>query len=234
MTKSFLSTIISCITIVVALFTAPSLNASLMTYSTYSSWSSQVTGVSTEDITGPTGSATYQYFGKGTQSVSFGNATFSQSGSLGNGLFYVIGTGYSAGFPTAPIISSQRETTGVANIQITFDFAVSGFALNFGTKNGSNVSFQLFNNATSVDTFTLASTGGNAYNTTNFVGAIDTTFNSVLIKTADQFLNVNNVADTSPSNSDSAVPEPSTFFMFGLGGVGLVVRAFCRRKIAKN
>ena len=234
MTKSFLSTIIICITVAAALFASTSLNASLITYNTYSSWSSQVTGVSTEDITNPSGSSTYQYFGKGTQSVSFGNATFSQSGTLGNGFFYVIGTGYSAGLPTAPIISSQRETTGVANIQITFDFAVSGFALNFGTKNGSDVSFQLFNNATSIDTFTRTSTGGNAYNTTNFVGATDTPFTSVLIKTTDQFLNVNNVADSSPANSDSPVPEPSTFFLLGLGGIGLVVRAFRRRKPAKK
>ncbi|MEI8017125.1 MAG: PEP-CTERM sorting domain-containing protein [Schlesneria sp.] len=234
MTRSFLSSIISCITLSVALFDAPSLNASLMIYNDYSSWSSHVTGVSTEDITNPTGNSTYQYFGKGTQSVSFGNATFSQSGTLGNGFFYVIGTGYSAGLPTAPVISSQRETTGVANIQITFDFAVSGFALNFGTRNGSDVSFQLFNNSTIVDTFTKASTGGNAYNTTNFVGATDTPFTSVLIKTTDQFLNINNVADSSPSNSDSAVPEPSTFFLLGLGGIGLFVRALRRKKPASN
>ena len=233
-TKSFRSSIVVCITMAVTLFAAGSLNASLMTFNTYSSWNSQVTGVSTEDITNPPGNSTYQYFGKGTQSVDFGNATFSHNGALGNGFFYVIGSGFSAGLPTAPIISSQRETTGVANIQIKFDFLVSGFALNYGTKNGSNVSFQLFNGATSIDTFTKSSTGGNAYNTADYVGATDTTFNTVLIKTTDQFLNINNVADSSPFTSFASVPEPSTFAMLSLGGLGMIVHAFRRRKLLNN
>ncbi len=235
--KSFRNMIVVCVAFAAILFVAGSSNASLITYSNFADWNSNVTNVSNEAILNPTAPATFQDLGSGNQSIEFGNATFSQTASYGAAEFYVIGSGFSSGLPTAPIVSSERtNSTDVTNIKIVFGYVVNGFALNFGTSNvlgttnGSTVSFQLLNGSTSVDSFTKASTGGNYFNTTDFVGATDTAFDTVLITATDYTLNVNNVYDATPSSS--SVPEPSTFAMLCIGGVGLAVRAFRRKKLA--
>ena len=230
--KSFRRMIVASVALSVIVFVARSSNASLMTYNNFADWNSNVTNVSYEEILNPTPPSTFQSLGSGNQSIEFGNATFSQTASYGDAQFYVIGSGYSAGLPTAPIISSeQTNSTDVTNIKIVFSYTVTGFALNFGTTDGSTVTFELFNGSTSIDTFTRGSTGGDNFNTSDFVGATDTAFDTVLITATDYTLNVNNVYDSTPSGS---VPEPSTFAMLCIGSIGLAIRSVGRKKLANR
>ena len=222
--------IVVCMATAATLLAGSSLNAALITYTDFASWNSNVSGVTAEVILDPMPPSTFQSFGSGDQSVDFGNATFSQTGSLGDAQFFVIGSGFS-GVPA--FVSSQQKTVGVANIQIDFAYAVKGFALNFGTENATNVSFELFNTGISVDSFTQASTSGGIFSTADFIGATsDAEFTTVLITTTDSLLNVNDVYDA--TSFGAVVPEPSTFAMFSLGGIGLAFSAYRRRKLLND
>lgn len=233
MTKSFRKVNIVCIAMAATFFVAGSLSASLIhNYVDYNDWNSHLTNVASEVIEEPLGHSTYMQYAPG-YSLEVGNAIFTQPDSPGSPLFFLVGSGFS-GVP--PIVTSKLDdgVTGVTNFQIDFGHDLNGFAINFGTKNGSTVNFELFNAAgDSVGAFSKGSTGGSVFNTTDFVGVTDTPFTRILITTTDQYLNLNKLHDDSPFNPPS-VPEPSTIALLSLGGIGLAVTSCRRRKFAKK
>jgi hypothetical protein len=258
----FRKIIIASIAMVATWFAGRSVDASLITYGDYPSWYSHVTGIATVDISDPSPPSTFAGYGTGDQSLYFNDSTnnfyyqFSQNGSLGNARFYNIGS-KASGHPA--VISSQQQTYGVANIQVDFFSSVSAFSLDYGTRNGSDVTFTLINydqnsDPMVVDTFTQSSTGNSQYAITNFARATDTSlFSAVLITTNDIALYINHVSTatvlppssplnppgplldpTDPSNppnpSNITVPEPSSFVLLSVGGVGLAVGMIRRRQ----
>jgi hypothetical protein len=160
----------------------------------------------------------YIYFGSGDASVTYDGVTFSTSAILSDGAFYNVGVVFS-GDPA--VLSSQEQSVGVANILITLPVVADAFSLDYGTFNGSAVTFLLSNG----DSFTQGSTGS-SYATPDF---FDVTghgdFTSVLVTSGDYVLNVNNI-------DYSAVPEPLTLSLFGAGLLGL--GALRRRKARKQ
>ncbi|HXQ13352.1 MAG TPA: PEPxxWA-CTERM sorting domain-containing protein [Caulobacteraceae bacterium] len=142
-------------------------------------------------------------FGGPGSSTVIDGVTFSTSPTLGNGNFYNVGPLFS-GDPA--VLSDQQETVGLANILISLPAAVTSFALDYGTFNGSPVTFLLSNG----DSFTQASTGS-GYLTPNVFTANSTPFNSVLVTSGDYVLDINNIG----------VPEPATWAMMLLG-VGFI------------
>jgi PEP-CTERM motif len=197
--------------------------AGLITYPNYASWSAAVSGVNTATLPD---SPSYIYIGTGSASVTYDGVTFSTSAALSNGQFFNIGTGL-LGAP-APELSSQFQTVGVDNILITFAGPVAGFALNYGTFHGHPVTFTLSNG----DSFTQGSTANpNYYPLPDFVGVTDSPFTSVQITSPDSFLNIG-----SPSFAAAlatAVPEPTSMTMLGIGAMSLVGYGLRRRRQAK-
>jgi hypothetical protein len=194
------------------LFGARSASAGVTTYPDFPSWSAAVTGVTTVTIPDPAPLPDI-FIGSGTASVSYGGLTFSTSANLSNGNFFNVGVLFS-GDPA--VLSSQEQTVGVPNIMIAFPNPITAFALNYGTFNGSDVTFALSNG----DSITQGSTGS-GYAVPNFVGATDTTsFTSVLITTPDAVLNLNNV---SYGAAVAVVPEPATLSLISIGIPGIVV-----------
>ena len=98
------------------------------------------------------GSSGFINFGAGSASVTYSGVTFSTSSSLSNGFFFNVGPDFS-GQPA--VLSSQLQTFGVANILVTLPSNETVFEVNFGTFDGSAVTFTLSNG----DVFSQASTG---------------------------------------------------------------------------
>jgi PEP-CTERM motif-containing protein len=202
-------------------------DAGLVAYSDLASWSAAVPGYNSLSIPAPVpGPDDYpgsQYFGTGTASVSYSGVTFSTSASLGNGHFFNVGPGFEIvpGIPafngTLPVLSSQQQDLGVANILITLSAPVKAFALNFDTFFGSDVTFTLSNG----DAPLTLNSGGNAYVLQGFFGVIDDNpFKTILLTSSDPVLNLNALnfgAAVSP------IPEPATWLMLLLGFVGIAL-----------
>jgi hypothetical protein len=153
------------------------------------------------------------FFGSGDASVTYGGVTFSQSATLSDGNFFNIGPGFS-GSPA--VLSSQEQSTGVANILVTLPAPVTFFSLHYGTFGGSDVNFTL----SSGPVFTQASTGS-GYAVPDFFSKSESTpFTSVLLTSIDGVLNLNNVS----FGSVGATPLPSTWTMLivGFAGVGFM------------
>jgi hypothetical protein len=185
--------------------------AGISTYGTLADWTSVVSGISTVTIPDP---GSYIYVGNGTASTTYSGVTFSQSGALSNGYFFVIGSGYGA---SPADISSQEQSSGVANILITLPSPVTAIAFNYGTFQGSGVNFALSNG----DSTSLGSTGS-GYATPDFFGITDTTaFDSVEVTSPDYVLNVSGVN----YGDSAATPEPSFYGILGLGMGGLLLVA---------
>lgn len=183
--------------------------AGLVSYSDYTSWSAAVPAITSVSVPEP--ASGFDYFGTGDGSVSYGGVVFSTSATLGDGNFFNVGFDFS-GFPAA--LSSQAQTTGVANILITLPSSVTAFSLNFATFGGSDVSFKLSNGNSLV-----LSSFDTAYELTNFFGvAASSPFNSVLVTTTDTALNLNAFAF---GNAVPAIPEPSTWLLMFLGFAGI-------------
>lgn len=200
---------------------ASSASAAFTAYTGATAYGGATQNLTTVTIPDPTSGST-AYLGAGTASVSYQGVTFATSAAIGNGYFFLIGKGYS-GVPA--VLSSQGQTTGLANFRITFASAVTAFSLNYGTATGSNVLIQLSNG----DQVTEASTGA-GYSTPNFLGATDTTaFTSVLITTTDTTLNINTIT----YGTAVAVPEPGSLILCGVGGIGALAFGRARRSGAR-
>jgi hypothetical protein len=179
---------------------AASAQAGLTTYPNLSVEDAAVSPVATYHIPQPP-NGNFLDSGSGTASITYGGVTFSTSSSLSDGTFFNVGTGFS-GEP--PVLSSQEATFGVGNILITFPSAVTAFALDYGTFDGSSVTFTLGNG----DTFTQGSTGS-GYSVPDFAGASDSTpFTSVLVTSSDTVLNIGNVPDAGTFSFDVFLAVP--------------------------
>lgn len=199
-------------------------NATAVTYTDFASWSAAVPGYTTLEIPDPTSPLGYDLLGAGTASVTYNGVLFSTSAARGNGEFYNVGPDYAGSNGPSPVLSSQGQTSGVANILITLAAPVKVFALNFDTFFGTNVKFSLSNGYT----VTLPSVG-NAYDLKSFFGVIDDhAFQTILLTSSDTALNINALK----LGAVSSVPEPATWVMLVLGFLGIGV--FAARRPARR
>jgi hypothetical protein len=196
-------------------------HADLTTYPDSASWNGAVPGTITVTIPDPAPDL-FAYFGTGTASVSYGGVTFSTDGGISDSAFYNIGALFS-GLPA--VLSSQGASAGPENILVTFPVPVVGFALNYGTFDGSDVTFTLSNG----DTFTQGSASGSSYEVPAFAGATDlvTPFSSVLITSDDFALDINNVSYAAAPGVTS-VPEPGGLPLCVMGVTAFIARGLIR------
>jgi hypothetical protein len=191
-------------------------NAGLVSYSDLASWSAAIPGYTSLAIPDPASGPApgYDDFGSGTASVSYGGVLFETSIALGNGGFYNVGPTFSGSNGLLPVLSSQQQDVGVANILITLAAPVKAFALNFDTFFASDVTFTLSNG----EMLTLGS-AGNAYDLGSFFGVVDDTpFKTILLTSTDPALNINAL---NFGAAVSAIPEPATWMLLLLGFVGI-------------
>jgi len=153
-------------------------------------------------------------FGQGDASVTYSGVVFTQQAALSDSFFFNVGVLFS-GDPA--VLSSQEQSFGVANILVTLPSSSSIFDIDYGTFNGSVVTFALSNGAS----FTLGSTGS-GYVTPDHFSYSGAAFDWVQITSADFVLNINNIT------YNNAVPEPGTLMMLG-SGVLAAAGAFRRR-----
>ncbi len=161
--------------------------------------------------------------------------TFSQSETLSDGNLFNVSRGWSG---DAPVISSQEQTQGAANILIQLPAAATAFSLDYGTYQGGNVTFTLSNGYKS-----SGSSTGPLYATPGFYGITDTAqFTSVLVTTPNYVPNVNGVAyQTATSAHDptpvpapvpvASAPEAPTWTMLIAGFAALAFVAYRRKDI---
>jgi len=145
------------------------------------------------------------FFGQGDATVTYSGVVFAQSGALSDGFFFNVGSQFSG---VAAVLSSQQQTWGDANILITLPVFSTYFSINFGTDGGTAVSFTLSND----NSWTVPSSGnqGNLYGTPDFFSVTDTPFDSVLVTTHENDLQINNITYNN-------TPEPGTLIMLGSG-----------------
>jgi hypothetical protein len=191
-------------------FGAPSAHATPVIYTNFVSWSSAVSGQATVTIPNPSSPDGFDFFGTdantGDGSVTYSSVTFSANPALSDGNFYNIGPALNGG--GAAVLSSQQQTVGMPNILITFLKPTTAFSLNFGTFDGSEVTFSLSNG----DTFSQSSIG-DGYLVSDFVGITDKAFTSILVTSPGTVLSLNNLV--------FGIPEASTWIMLILGFSGI-------------
>jgi hypothetical protein len=159
----------------------------------------------------------YIFYGNGDASVTYDGVLFTQQLVLGNGALYDVGPLFS-GDPA--VLSSQQASVGVENILVTLPGSATLFSVDYGTFNGSTVTFDFSNGLT----FTAGSTGS-GYLTPDFFSYSGAAYNSVEITSSDFVLNINNITENS-----AASPEPGSLLLFGTGLMGLV--RVLRRRVA--
>ncbi len=149
------------------------------------------------------------FYGTGDASVVYDGVLFQQQAALGEASLFDVGPVFS-GDPA--VLSSQEASTGVENILITFPNPTTFFSVEYGTFNGSSVTFLLGNG----DSFTQGSTGS-GYVTPDFFSITDTAFSTVLITSPDFVMNINDIT----YNGTTGTPEPGTLVMLGSGILAL-------------
>jgi hypothetical protein len=209
------------------LLSVASSRAGVISYPDYASWSAAVTGATTVTIPEPASSdpgynpGGYDYFGNGDASVTYSGVVFSTSSALSNGDFFNVGAAFS-GYPA--VLSSQLQSVGVANILITLPGDATGFALNYGTFYGAGVTFLLSNGDQVVQ-----SSLGSYYAVPDFFGVTDSTpFDTVLVTSPDEVLNLNNVS----YGATGSVPEPAAWLLLSTGLAALLARGRRRSRHA--
>jgi hypothetical protein len=151
----------------------------------------------------------YIFYGTGDASVVYDGVLFQQQAALGEASLFDVGPLFS-GDPA--VLSSQEASSGVENILITFPNATTFFSVEYGTFDGSPVTFLLGNGAS----FTQGSTGS-GYVTPDFFSVTSTPFNTVLITSPDFVMNINDIT----YNGTTGTPEPGTLVMLGSGILAL-------------
>lgn len=148
----------------------------------------------------------FVFFGNGDASVTYDNVLFVQQAAIGLANLFNVGPQFS-GDPA--VLSSQEAAVGLENIMITLPNATNFFSINYGTFNGSDVTFLLGNGAS----FTQGSTGS-GYLTPDFFSVTEgTAFSTILITSPDFVMNINNIT----YNTNGTTPEPGTLIMLGSG-----------------
>ncbi len=146
----------------------------------------------------------YIFYGNGDASVTYDGVLFTQQAAIGTANLFDVGPLFSG---DAAVLSSQEAATGLENILITLPVSTTSFSVEYGTFDGSAVTFALSNS----ETFTQGSTGS-GYLTPDFFSYSGSAINSVLITSPDFVLNINYI-----TYNGSTTPEPGTLVMLGSG-----------------
>ena len=184
--------------------------AGVTTYADSSDWNSATTGAVTTVIPDPTSPSGYDIIGFSPASVTYNGVTFSTA----NGSEYLsdVGPVFSGNPPVLAAYGPVIDTVAPEAVLITFPSAVTAFSLDYGTFDGSNVTFTLGNG----DSFTQGSSGG-FYTTPDFAGATDTTpFSTVLLTSEDVVLDMNNISYATGSFQNSRPTASTCFWLFPL------------------
>ncbi|MGY3346667.1 MULTISPECIES: hypothetical protein [unclassified Bradyrhizobium] len=199
-------------------------------YTDEASWSAAVSHSYSVTIPDP-GSAGYAYLGTGDASVIYGGITFSTNASLGNRYFFDVGASYPGFTGAVPVLSVQSSdlstSDGVTNLLITLPMAITAFALNFGSLDGSDVSVNLLGASVATAGSTFDPSGPH-YETADFIGLTNITpFKQILLTTIDPVLNLSQIDFNTPV---PAVPETQTWGMLLLGFLATGLFADYRRR----
>lgn len=145
----------------------------------------------------------YIFYGQGDASVVYDGVLFQQQAAISpNSNLFDVGPLFS-GDPA--VLSSQEGD--LENILITLPTSSSNFSVEYGTFDGSDVTFLLSNGMS----FTQGSTGS-GYLTPDFFSYSGGPITSVLITSPDFVLNINYI-----TYNGSTTPEPGTLVMLGSG-----------------
>ena len=178
-----------------------------------------------------TGGSVGGYFGSKSPNVGNLSDTFVFSDNGGNGAFHTNGGGHTGDFETG--FGNSAFFTGNYNIGAS---SAVGSALSFSsaafgtfdgvvtTDSGNGSNSQLSRQLVFIGTFTPGSSGSYNGNTTVLA---NTTFQITMSKSLEGGSHSGNwTLDTSAS---SAVPEPASLAIFGLGAAGFAARRFRRK-----
>lgn len=147
----------------------------------------------------------YIFYGTGDASVTYDGVLFTQQAALGGASLFDVGPLFS-GDPA--VLSSQEASYGVENILVTLPSSATSFSVEYGTFDGSAVTFALSNG----QTFTQGSTGS-GYLTPDFFSYSGAAYDWVEITSPDFVMNINYIT----YNGSTTTPEPGTLVMLGSG-----------------
>ena len=156
------------------------------------------------------------FYGQGDAYVTYDGVLFTQQAAIGDANLWDIGPLFS-GVPA--VLSSQEASSGLENILITLPNPTTFFSVDYGTFNGSDVTFLLGNGSS----FTQGSTGS-GYATPDLFSVTSSPFTTVLITSPDFVMNINNI-----TYNGTTTPEPGTLVMLGSGilaAAGVIRRRF--------
>ncbi len=150
--------------------------------------------------------SSFTFFGAGDASVTYDGVVFSQSAALSNGNFFNVGVAYS-GSPA--VLSSQEQSTGMANILVTLPGPVKFVSIDYGTFDAGPVTFELSDGTS----FSQPGTSSGYATPGIFSFVASTPITSVLV-TEGNLIHIESV-------TYSAVPETATWTLMIAGFVGL-------------